>query len=52
MGADRLLDLLLDPTTVAWELSADGSWQRNDGEVDAQERLVAEAAAGASEPQR
>jgi polyphosphate kinase len=40
---DRLLTLLLDPTTIAWESAPDGSWHRNQGSVDAQERLQAEA---------
>lgn len=36
----RLLDLAFAPTTQAWELGADGQWQRNDGEVHLQETLI------------
>jgi polyphosphate kinase len=42
---DRLLALLLAPSTRAWELMADGRWQPGDGSVDAQEELQAEALA-------
>ena len=38
---ESLLTLLLAPSTIAWELAADGTWRRNDGTVDAQERLTA-----------
>ena len=43
-GLDASGNLLLDPSTRAWELSPDGSWRPGPGEVDAQARLQAEAA--------
>ena len=36
----HLLDLALAPETSAWELDSDGSWSRNDGEVDLQQALI------------
>ncbi len=36
----ELLDLAFDPETVAWELSADGTWRQGDGTRDFQESLV------------
>ncbi len=35
-----LLDLAFDADTMAWELSSDGSWSRNDGTVHLQESLI------------
>lgn len=37
---ERLLDLAFDPATDAWELDADGTWQRRRGEVHLQEVLI------------
>ncbi len=38
----RLLDLLLDEETAAWELQSDGGWVRNDGTRHLHEALIAE----------
>ncbi len=35
-----ILDLAFDPTTVAWELDADGVWHRNEGVVHLHQAII------------
>ncbi|WP_248583376.1 RNA degradosome polyphosphate kinase [Nocardioides sp. InS609-2] len=35
-----MLDLAFDPTTVAWELHADGVWHRNEGDVHLHQAII------------
>ncbi|MBA3781874.1 MAG: RNA degradosome polyphosphate kinase [Nocardioides sp.] len=35
-----MLDLAFDPTTVAWELGADGVWHRNEGDVHLHQAII------------
>ncbi|MFC5175673.1 RNA degradosome polyphosphate kinase [Nocardioides taihuensis] len=37
---EYLLDLAFEPSTAAWTLGPDGTWRRNDGQVDLQAILI------------